>query len=185
MTARTTPGQVEANCLAGSLIQAKEWFRHGAVPCRTAIKPATVHIHGCSAYRRVGRMATRIQLTKVNRTVMDGRVLPDEISYERWIRYVFDHPVLRTAWWWHGETSEHYEVWNEEADPGRTLEFLTRFFQHPEEVLGPYTAAQIDQGLNLLVSSSCSNTMFCLLDTGIPWERRRVCIEAMVPCTSG
>lgn len=112
---------------------------------------------------------------------MNTRQLPDDISYERWMRHVFDHPVLKDAWWWHDEESEYYELWNEEADPERTLEFLTRLFREPDELLGVYSAAQIDQGLNLLVSPSCGNYMFCLLETTIPWERRRACIEAIVP----
>ena len=112
---------------------------------------------------------------------MNKGPLPDEISYERWVSYVFDHPVLPKAWWWHDEESEYYESWNEETNPVRTLQFLTRLFREPDELRGRFSAAQIDQGLNLLVSSSCGSYMFCLHDTAIPWEARQACIEAMIP----
>src|ERR1044071_1989156 len=46
--------------------------------------------------------------------------LPDNISYEEWVRYVFDHPVLDPQWWWQDPESGHLQHWNEEADSGRT-----------------------------------------------------------------
>ena len=102
--------------------------------------------------------------------------LRDDISYEEWVRYVFDHPVLDPQWWW-----QDLQQWNESADPARTLSFLTLLFEKPEGLLGRFTRAQIDQGLNFLVSNDCSNHMFVLSDANLPWANRRGCLEAMIP----
>lgn len=121
-----------------------------------------------------------------NHPWMKPKHLPDDIEFEQWVYYVFDHPVANEewrwqAWWWHDEESDEFQHWNDEANPERTLEFLTRFFQNPDDVRERFTPAQIDQGLNFIVSPSCSNHMFCLHESRIPWERRRSLIEAMVP----
>lgn len=111
----------------------------------------------------------------------EGCRLPDDISYEEWVRFVFDHPVLDTHWWWQEPESGYLQVWNESADPGRTLSFLTQLFEMPGGLFGPFTRAQIDQGLNFLVSPSCSNHMFVLSDANLPWAHRRTCFDAMIP----
>lgn len=106
--------------------------------------------------------------------------LPDDISYEEWVRYVFDHPVLDPPWWWQDPESGYLQEWNDAADPARTLSFLTRLFERPEGLLGRFTRRQIDQGLNFLVSNACSNHMYVLLDAKLPWEHRRQCFDAMI-----
>ena len=107
--------------------------------------------------------------------------LPDDITFEEWVRYVFDHPVLDPQWWWQDEDTGLYQAWNERVNPGRTLAYLTRLFEDPSGLLGRFTRAQINQGLNLLVSPACSNHMSVLRDQSLPWPDRRRCIEAMVP----
>jgi hypothetical protein len=107
--------------------------------------------------------------------------LRDDISYEEWVRFVFDHPALEPQWWWQEPESGNLQEWNVSADPGRTLSFLTRLFEMPEGLIGRFTRAQIDQGLNFLVSNSCSDHMFVLLDTKVPWALRRKCFDAIIP----
>lgn len=107
--------------------------------------------------------------------------LPDDISYEDWVRYVFDHPVLDPQWWWQDPESGYLQEWNDAADPARTLSYLTRLFEHPEALVGRFTRRQIDQGLNYLVSNACSNHMFVLRNAGLPWSDRRKCFDAMIP----
>jgi hypothetical protein len=107
--------------------------------------------------------------------------LPDDISFDEWVRYVFDHPVLDPKWWWQSRESGHNQEWNESADPARTLSYLTRLFEAPEGLLERLSRAQIDQGLNYLLSNACSNHMFVLLDANLPWSDRRRCFDAMIP----
>ena len=106
--------------------------------------------------------------------------LPDDIPYEEWVRYVFDHPVLDPQWWWQDPETGHLQRWNESASAARTLSFLTQLFEMPEGLIGRFTRAQVDQGLNFLASNACSNHMFVLSDETLPWESRQKCFEAMI-----
>ena len=107
--------------------------------------------------------------------------LPDALSFDQWIDYVFDHPVLRPQWWWQDPESGYLQEWNERAHPAETLSYLTRLFQEPSPLLQRFTRSQIDQGLNFLVSNACSNHMFLLSEVKLPWPDRCACIDAMVP----
>lgn len=107
--------------------------------------------------------------------------LPDDISYEQWVEFVFDHPVLNPQWWWQEPESGYLQEWNESADTARTLMFLTKLFEEPQGLISRFTRAQIDQGLNLLVSNACSNHMFALIDAKLPWADRCKCFDAMIP----
>lgn len=105
--------------------------------------------------------------------------LPDSISCSEWIDHIFDHPVLDTAWWWHDVGSDHRQEWNYEANPALTLSFLTNLFEDPSGLIGRFTRAQIDQGLNYLVSGSCSNYFFVLLNVDLPLQDRLRCLAAL------
>lgn len=107
--------------------------------------------------------------------------LPDDLSFQGWVNYVFDHPRLDPQWWWQDPESGHFQEWNDTADPARTLSYLTQLFAEPRELSDRFTRAQIDQGLNFIVSNACSNHMFVLLDEKLSWDDRRVCIDAMIP----
>jgi hypothetical protein len=104
--------------------------------------------------------------------------LPDDLRYEDWVTYVFDHPVTRPQWWF-CDLDDELPDWNPLARPARTLEYLTRLFREPSGLIGRFSRAQIDQGLNLIVSSACSNHMFVLMDTTLPLQDRCACIDAM------
>lgn len=108
-------------------------------------------------------------------------MLPDDISYEEWVRFVFDHPILDPSWWWQFPETGYLQEWNDEADRARTLSYLTQLFEKPEGLIGRYSRAQIDQGLKFLVCNSCSNHMFALSDAKLPWADRRRCFDAMIP----
>jgi len=107
--------------------------------------------------------------------------LPDDLAFEGWVNYVFDHPRLEPQWWWQSPESGYYQEWNDQADPKRTLSYLTRLFAEPGELIDRFNRSQIDQGLNFIVSNSCSSHMFVLLDEKLSWEDRRACFDAMIP----
>ena len=106
--------------------------------------------------------------------------LPDDLPYEDWVEFIFDHPILDPQWWWQDEDSEYFKYWNEDADPARTLSYLTRLFTESAQLLPRFSDWQIDQGLNYLVSNSCSNHMFSFLNENLPWEDRKICFDAMI-----
>ena len=108
-------------------------------------------------------------------------LLPDDLSYEGWVTHIFDHPILELQWWWQDEDSGYYQYWpGERQDPVRSLAYLTRLFQESGKLPGRFTNWQIDQGLNYLVSNSCSDYMFVLTNVDLPWTDRRACFDAMI-----
>ena len=66
------------------------------------------------------------------------------------------------------------------ADPARTLSYLTRLFNESADLLPRFSDWQIDQGLNFIVSNSCSDHMFALTNETLPWNDRKACFDAMV-----
>ena len=103
-----------------------------------------------------------------------GRELKN-LTFEQWVKYVFDHPVKKKAWHW----DINRDWWNEGANSAQTLSYLTRLFTNSHKVLAPYTHAQIKQGLWFLVDNSCSDHMFAILDEKLPVDARKQCVEAM------
>lgn len=107
--------------------------------------------------------------------------LPDDISYEEWVNYVFDHPILDPEWWFQDAESGFLQEWNEDKLPEIALDYMTRLFSDPAFLIERFSRAQIDQGLNFLVSNSCSNHMFVLTNQSLLWSARSACFDAMIP----
>ena len=94
------------------------------------------------------------------------------LTFEEWVKHVFDHPVEdhRNAWYWDMDRDQ----WQE--DSAETVQYLTRAFENAAVVLEPYTDAQLNQGLWFLASNACSSHMFALMNESIPWSARKRCI---------
>lgn len=105
---------------------------------------------------------------------MSRRELVD-LSFEEWLIWVFAHPATGPEW--------HFDVmadwWNEDRDPSLTAGYLTRLFEDPGVLLPAYSDAQIDRGLNFLISSACSNHFFALFDEAVPWPKRERGLRAI------
>ena len=99
----------------------------------------------------------------------------DNLTFEEWLIYVFDHPVeaVKNAWYWDMDR-DHWV-----GTASQTVEFLTEAFERSAVVLKPYTDAQMNQGLWFLASTACSDHMLALLDEDVPWPRRQRCIVSM------
>ncbi|MBI5094959.1 MAG: hypothetical protein HZB26_21305 [Candidatus Hydrogenedentes bacterium] len=107
--------------------------------------------------------------------------LPTNLSFEDWVTYVFDHPILELAWWWQNSESGYLQLWDPLRKPVRTLRHLTDLFTEPGFLIDRFSRAQIDQGLNFIVSNACSDHMAVFTDTTIPWPDRRAGFDAMIP----
>lgn len=107
--------------------------------------------------------------------------LPNKITFDEWVNHVFDHPVLDPPWYWSERNQEHYQYWNSQANPTRTLSYLTQLFGNSSFLIERFTRAQIDQGLTYLVNPDFSAHMVVLRDVKLPWELRRACLLAMLP----
>ncbi len=97
------------------------------------------------------------------------------LTFDLWLTYVFDHPVndVKQAWYWDMDR----DWWEEDA--ADTIRFLTQAFENAAVVLQPYSDAQLNQGLWFLVDNSCSDHMFALLDDSVSWPARQRCIYSI------
>ena len=100
------------------------------------------------------------------------------LTFEEWLAYVFDRPVPADpgkAWYWDWEADQ----WDE--NPADVIRFLTQAFENASPVFHSYTDAQLKQGLWYIASIACSNHMFALLETSLPWPERQRCISSIHP----
>ncbi len=115
--------------------------------------------------------------------MMQENRLPVEISFERWLQHVFDHPVGDEWWpsveggdWWWADDAE---IWDGEENCAIALAFMTRLFEDPGFLLDSYTPMQIDRGVNYMISNCCSNHCFAFTDPSTPIGDRVRCISAI------
>lgn len=103
-----------------------------------------------------------------------GRQLT-HLTFEQWLTHVFNHPVSDSGqeWYWDPEA----DFWDGPA--ADTIQFLTRAFGNATVLFQPYTDAQLNQGLWYIASNACSNHMFALLDSSLPWSARQQCIRSI------
>ena len=90
-------------------------------------------------------------------------------SFEHWVIFVFDHPLPAPgAPNWYHDPDEDSEWWDPADSPETTVAHLTVLFENAPSVLAPFSDAQVRQGLWFLVSNSCSDHMFALLNPSVP-----------------
>jgi hypothetical protein len=97
----------------------------------------------------------------------------EQPSYEAWIAHCFDHPVTPQAWYLAPDAPE----W--EAAPEVTLSYLTRLFNTPNDSIGRFSDAQLNQGFWYLLSNSLSDHMYLLVDASLPEQARLDCLHAI------
>ena len=98
-----------------------------------------------------------------------------DLTFDQWLTHVFDHPVdpMKLEWYWDPDA----DWWDGPA--AHTIEFLMRTFENSRDVLQPYSDAQLNQGLWYIVSNACSNHMFALTDSSVPWPARHRCVRSI------
>jgi Leucine Rich repeat len=113
-------------------------------------------------------------LTNLTVKIKNGKFT--NISFENWLKYVFDHPVA----------SEHDAIWYWDEDWGSgiisplvTVAHITRTFENSHEVLKPFSDAQLNQGFWFLVSNSCSDQMLAIQDDSVPEQNLQRCIRSI------
>jgi hypothetical protein len=103
---------------------------------------------------------------------MENQII--NLSFDEWIRYVFDHPVTEPEWYW-----EEHDFWDPMVYPRVTVSYLTRLFENPVASLSAYSDSQLSQGLYYIVSNNVSDHMFALRDGRVPLPERLKGLEAM------
>jgi hypothetical protein len=94
-------------------------------------------------------------------------------TFPEWVRHIFDHPVSDPAWYWDLEAD------TTEPPAPICVTYLTQLFTNPKPILARYTDAQLNQGFWYLVSKSCSNYMFTLLEPEVVWPARQAGLRAI------
>ncbi|HUS34992.1 MAG TPA: hypothetical protein VM680_06535 [Verrucomicrobiae bacterium] len=100
--------------------------------------------------------------------------MKDAVSFHDWIKIIFDHPIDDHCAW-------YFEL-DANVDPvdGPTfIQYTTELFRASAEFLRPYSDAQVNQGLNVLISNGISNSIFALKDEAILIERRTAFLRAI------
>jgi hypothetical protein len=96
-------------------------------------------------------------------------------SLPNWIAHIFDHPVTEPAWHW----SLDAPSWQGSSE--HTVTFIADTFERSGELLARFTDAQLNQGFSYLVSASCSDFMFALVEPTIPLANRLRALRSFVP----
>jgi hypothetical protein len=102
-------------------------------------------------------------------------VKAESISFDEWVRQVFDHPVKERAWYWDEEIME--------APPRQFISFGTKLFRNSQTHLNPFSDAQVNAGLHLILSNNASAQIFALKEESIPIEERLGFLDALFDLT--
>lgn len=98
-------------------------------------------------------------------------------TFEQWLEFVFNHPVLKREWYWDEDFDSRWEAL--ELTDVLIVQYMTRVFLEPG-VLAFYSLDQVEQGLWFLVGESspgCSSK--ALLRHEAALLDRAACIHAM------
>jgi hypothetical protein len=101
------------------------------------------------------------------------------VNYDDWLSWVFDQPVAHAnepAWYFGPDSA----AWDPESAAEQTLEYLARLFSEAGILRQRFSSSQIAQGLWFLCDPSCSSHFFSLTDPGLPWQRRKSALAAIL-----
>lgn len=99
----------------------------------------------------------------------------NDSSLARWIEHVFDHPVADPEWHWAPDSPE----WQE--SPGQVAMHIAETFEQAGHLLARFSDEQLNQGFWYLVSNSCSDFMYCLVEPEPPLALRLRALRSFVP----
>jgi hypothetical protein len=89
-----------------------------------------------------------------------------DLSFDSWVRHVFDHPVSKPEWYFGDRT----EPWADEQQ--KILGYMTRLFEAPEFLMQVYSRSQVGEGLWFLAGVSASEYVWFLHEARVPWSIR-------------
>jgi hypothetical protein len=98
---------------------------------------------------------------------------PDDLAFQHWIEWVFDHPVTDPEWY----QAENVEFWV--ASPAVTVDYITRLFEAAPTHLQRFSDAQASQGLWFLASSIFFEGLSSLYSEGVLRSQRQRCIRSI------
>lgn len=106
-----------------------------------------------------------------------GEILTD-ITFERWVKYIFDHPAVEGQSYWHTDWDTKDAYWDESKSPAITVSFMTQLFENAGEILAPYSNAQLSQSF-WYVDNEIEGYMYTLHNLAVPLTNRLRCIQSI------
>jgi len=100
-----------------------------------------------------------------------------ELSYEQWIKFVFERPMTDVDWY----HSPRVPQWPQHEEPLRRIEYLTRLFRHPHDIRGRLSVDQLGLGFWFLINHAAGDYLRVLCELELPWPERKGLIEALGP----
>lgn len=97
-----------------------------------------------------------------------------DVSYDVWLRYIFDREASEESEAWYWGDLEHPEL-----SPTRAALYTNRLFSECAEALSGFSDAQVARGLEYMVNPSISDHGHFLHDGSIPQINRIDAIAAM------
>jgi hypothetical protein len=97
------------------------------------------------------------------------------ITFERWVEHIFDHPVTDPPWY-HALNREQWSMSNRAST---IVDYLTTLFENSGLLLKAYTDEQASQGLWYISMNVLSGYFHALHDPSIPLEKRLQCIASI------
>lgn len=99
--------------------------------------------------------------------------LLDNLSFEEWVAFVFDHAVSKDDRWY------RHNEWKWRGSRERFLENCARLFSEPEFLLEAYSHECLNQGFWYLGSFDVLSEW--LWDKSVAWVPRQECVLSMFP----
>jgi hypothetical protein len=93
-----------------------------------------------------------------------------EISFEEWVRFIFDHPAQERPWHWN---DANYDISDEE----KILSYLIQLFKNPTILLEKFSEKQINQGFWFMLGPE--GFMGVLWNPNTQFSKRKQCIDSM------
>lgn len=93
----------------------------------------------------------------------------------KWIEYVYDHPVIDPAWHWATDAPEWV------GHPAQVATYIAETFEDSGRLLAQFSDDQLEQAFWFLVSNTCSQFMYALVEPGVPISSRLRALRSFVP----
>lgn len=93
--------------------------------------------------------------------------------YHEWISFIFEHPVTNPEWHWARDAPTF------QASEEDYALLIGQTFTHSGRDLSRFSDAQVNQGINFLASTACSDYMFALKDSKVSMDTRLSAIRSI------
>ncbi len=93
-------------------------------------------------------------------------------SFNQWVQSIFDQPQSHQEWYLDAAIVE---------PPAKIrIQYVTDAFENAKAVLGGFSDKQLRDGLQFLLSNSCSNHIISIYDQEIQYKEKRRCIRSFL-----